>query len=128
MNLQARILFFISRSNWILLFSGAAVGLMFFRFDFTLGILAGGLIAVLNYHLLARTLEKSLRSPKLASISSIIAKYYLRFIASGIVIFLLVAGHYVDPIGLFVGLSVVVASIFAATAVELTKLIFKEAV
>ena len=128
MNLQTRILRFITRSNWILLFAAAALGLMHFRFHFVLGIMAGGLIAMTNYHLLARTLRTSLRSPQPASPRMIIAKYYLRFIASGIIIFLLVAGHCVDPLGLFVGLSVVVASIVAATAVELTQLIFKEAV
>ncbi len=128
MNLQARIPRFINRSNWILLLSAVAVGLLQFRLHFTLGILAGGLIAVLNYRLLARTLNSSLRSPNSDSIRSIIGKYYLRFIASGIVICLLFAGHCVDPLGLLVGLSVVAASILAATAVELTKLIFKEAV
>jgi hypothetical protein len=40
----------------------------------------------------------------------------------------LISGHYVHPIGLFVGLSVVVASIILATMLELTKLIFKEAI
>jgi hypothetical protein len=43
-------------------------------------------------------------------------------------LFLLIAGHVVDPRGLFIGLSVVVASIILATMNELTKLIFKEAV
>jgi hypothetical protein len=57
----------------------------------------------------------------------IIAKYYVRFIASGVIIFFLISGHYVDPLGLFVGLSVVVASIVVATVRELKNLIFKEA-
>ena len=57
----------------------------------------------------------------------IIAKFYVRFIASGVIIFFLISGHYVDPLGLFVGLSVVVASIVVATVRELKNLIFKEA-
>lgn len=128
MNIQARILRFVTRSNWILLFIAASAGLLIAHFDFALGIIAGGLIVTVNFHLLARTLKKSLTPPHLTSHHSIIAKYYLRFIASGIIIFFLIAGHCVDPLGLFVGLSVVVASIFTATALELTKLIFKEAV
>jgi hypothetical protein len=43
------------------------------------------------------------------------------------VIFLLIAGRLVDPIGLVIGLSVVVVSIMLATVRELKKLIFKEA-
>ncbi len=128
MNVQARILRFVTRSNWILLIATAAAGLVLAPVDFAQGIIAGGLIVTVNFHLLARTLKKSLRPPHLASHQSIIAKYYLRFIVSGVIIFMLIAGHCVDPLGLFIGLSVVVASIFTATALELSKLIFKEAV
>ncbi len=128
MNVQARILRFVTRSNWILLIATAAAGLVLTPFEFALGIMAGGLIVTVNFHLLARTLKKALRPPHLASHQSIIAKYYLRFIVSGVIIFMLIAGHCVDPLGLFIGLSVVVASIFTATALELSKLIFKEAV
>jgi hypothetical protein len=40
----------------------------------------------------------------------------------------LIAGHFVNPIGLVLGLSVVVASIVLATLSEAKKLIFKEAI
>ncbi len=128
MNAQARILRFVTRSNWILLFVTTTAGLVWAHVSFALGIAAGGLIVTINFHLLARTLKKSLRPPHPASHHSIIAKYYLRFIASGVIIFILIAGQGVDPLGLFIGLSVVVASIFTATALEFSKLIFKEAV
>ncbi len=128
MNAQARILRFVTRTNWILLIATTAAGLALAQGDFALGIAAGGLIVTINFHLLARTLKKALSPPHLASHHSIIAKYYLRFIASGVIIFILIAGHCVDPLGLFIGLSVVVASMFTARALELSKLIFKEAV
>jgi hypothetical protein len=57
-----------------------------------------------------------------------LAKYYLRFLISGVIIFLLIAGKVVNPVGLILGLSVVVASIMLATACEIKHLIFKEAV
>jgi hypothetical protein len=57
----------------------------------------------------------------------ILGKYYIRFTISGLMIFVLISEHFVDPLGLFVGLSVVVASIMLATIRELTKYIFKEA-
>jgi hypothetical protein len=52
----------------------------------------------------------------------------MRFIASALIIFILISKHYVDPIGLFIGLSIVVASITIATMCEFKKLIFKEAI
>ena len=55
-------------------------------------------------------------------------KYYIRFIISGVIIFLLIRQQVVNPVGLFIGLSVVVASITLATMVEIKHIIFKEAV
>lgn len=127
MDIQKRILLFITRANWVLFAAAVLVGLVAFQFDVALGIFAGGLIVTVNFHLLARTLKKSLTPPHLVSHNVIIAKYYVRFIASGVIIFFLISGHYVDPLGLFVGLSVVVASIVVATVRELKNLIFKEA-
>jgi hypothetical protein len=78
--------------------------------------------------MLARTLKKTLTPPHLASHNAVLAKYYLRFMVSGLIIFLLIAGKVVNPLGLILGLSVVVASIMLATVCEIKHLIFKEAV
>ena len=96
--------------------------------DFAKGIVCGGLIVTLNFHLLYRTLKKSLQPPHIASHVALMAKSYMRFLISGVIIFFLVSKHFVHPLGLFVGLSVVVVSIMAATVCELKKIIFKEAV
>lgn len=96
--------------------------------DFAKGVLFGGLLVTVNFHLLAGTLRKALTPPHLSSHNIVIAKYYLRFIGSGFIIFVLIAGNYVNPVGLVIGLSVVVFSIMLATLCEITKLIFKEAV
>jgi hypothetical protein len=128
LDIQKRILRFVTFANWYFLIAVAAAAIAFCPPEFVWGVVAGGLIVTLNFHLLARTLKKALTPPHLASHKTVIAKYYLRFTISGVVIFFLIAGHYVDPLGLFIGLSVVVASIMAVSARELTKLIFKEAV
>jgi hypothetical protein len=125
---QERILKFVTRANWVL-FAGATVaGFAFTATDFALGIFFGALLVTVNFHLLARTLRRALTPPRLASHNLVLAKYYLRFLVSGFVIFLLIAGRVVHPVGLVIGLSVVVMSIILATMRELKKLIFKEAV
>jgi hypothetical protein len=128
LEIQQRILKFITWSNWVLLISSSITGLILFQPDFAKGIIFGGLIVTINFHLLYRTLRKAFTSPYLSSHNAILAKYYLRFIVSGFIIFVLIAGHYVNPLGLFIGLSVVVASIILATLCEVKKLIFKEAI
>jgi len=95
---------------------------------FALGIIFGGLIVTINFHLLAKTLKNALTPPYLSSHNVILVKYYIRFVISGVIIFFLIKYQVVNPLGLFIGLSVVVASIILATLIEVKKLIFKEAV
>ncbi len=126
--IQKRILTFIVYTNWVLFIITNLGGFLFATPAFARGIFFGGLIVTLNFHLLYRTLRKFLTPSNLVSPNVILAKYYVRFFISGIILFILIAGHYVNPLGLFIGLSVVVASIFLASILEVKKLIFKEAV
>lgn len=127
MVIQKRIIKFIKITNWILFSIVSIVGFLITTPNFAKGIILGGLIVTINFHMLARTLKKALRPPYLASLNVILAKYYIRFIISALIIFVLISKHYVDPRGLLVGLSVVVASIIFATIYETKKLFFKEA-
>lgn len=127
MEIQTRILNFVTRANWLIFFGAGILGLLITPPDFARGIIFGGLLVTLNFHLLARTLKKALTPPHLASHNIVLVKYYIRFMVSGLIIFILIAGHYVNPVGLVIGLSVVVASIILATLRELKNLIFKEA-
>jgi len=128
MIIQKRILTFIIRTNWVLFILTNLGGFLFATPAFAKGIFFGGLIVTLNFYLLYRTLRKSFKPSQLVSPNVILAKYYVRFFISGIILFILISGHYVNPLGLFIGLSVVVASIFLASIIEVKKLIFKEAV
>jgi len=128
LEIQQRIIKFVTRSNWILFGVASILGFAFLSRAMALGILFGGLLVTINFHLLAKTLKKALTPPHLASHNLVLAKYYLRFLISGFIIFLLIAGHIVHPVGLVVGLSIVVFSIILATACEVKKFIFKEAV
>ncbi|OQY58571.1 MAG: hypothetical protein B6245_11225 [Desulfobacteraceae bacterium 4572_88] len=128
MTIQQRLLKFITLTNWILLLASSAIGFLALPPAFARGIVFGGLIVTINFHLLYRTLKKALTPPHLSSHNVVIAKYYVRFIVSGFIIFVLISGHYVNPLGLFIGLSVVVVSILLATLLELKKLFLKEAI
>ncbi|MBU1170782.1 MAG: ATP synthase subunit I [Proteobacteria bacterium] len=127
-SVQQRILEFVTKSNWFIFAVSSVLALVNMELDFALGILTGGLIVTLNFHLLARTLKKSFSPSHLSSHNVILAKYYIRFALSGFLIFGLISRHVVDPLGLLLGLSVVVVSITLATMCELTKHLFREAV
>jgi hypothetical protein len=119
MDTQKRILKFVVIANWILFVSVTIGGFAFLSKLFALGILAGGLIVTVNFHLLWRTLRKAFQPDRLVSHHVVIAKYYMRFFISAIILMILISQHWVDPLGLFVGLSIVVTSIMLATLFEL---------
>ena len=128
MVIEQRLIKFVTITNWILFSIVSIAGFLITTPNFAKGIIFGGLIVTINFHMLYRTLKKAFRPPHLASHNVILAKYYLRFIVSGFIIFVLISKHYVNPIGLFIGLSVVVASIMLATICEVKKLFFEEAI
>ena len=134
MDIQQRMILFISKSNWFIFCVATLFAFINTPLNFALGIFCGGLIVTLNFQALKFTLRRAFKnSSEVASKGrsihhGVLIKYYLRFILSGVMLFLLISKNIVDPLGLVAGLSVVVASFFAATALELTRLIIKEAV
>jgi hypothetical protein len=126
-NAQQRIIQFVTRANWFILVVGAILGFANFSLQVGLGIAAGGLVVTINFHLLAKTLRKALMPPHVASVKGVLCKYYIRFIITAMIIYVLMASHYVDPIGLIAGLSIVVASMMVATLNELRQIFMKEA-
>ncbi len=126
--IEQRLVQFITRTNWILLFSLAVGGFLVLETGFALGILLGGLIVTINFHLLGKTVRRAFQPPGKPSHNAIIAKYYVRFLVSGLIIFVLIWTQAVNPLGLIVGLSIVVASIFLATAGVIKKILCKEVI
>ncbi|MCP4579219.1 MAG: ATP synthase subunit I [Deltaproteobacteria bacterium] len=99
--------------NWIILFILSAVSGIFMTAQFTLGVVLGGLIIIANFSLLHQTMRKAfadqaiMKSKKMA----LIAKFYFRLAIMGLIIYILITNGWVNPLGLAVGLSIVVLSI-----------------
>lgn len=126
--MQQQLITFVRRTNWVLFGVACLAAYLLAGPTFLLGIVCGGFIVTFNFALMARTLRKAFTPPHVASVSSVLAKYYLRFAISGILIFLLISKRIVDPLGLIAGLSIVMISFILAALREITKLIFKEAI
>ena len=74
MDIQQRIINFVTRANWILFGIASIAGFFIFSKSVALGILAGGLLVTINFHLLGKTLRKALAPPHLASYNVVLAK------------------------------------------------------
>ncbi len=128
-----KIVNFIIRTNWLLFMGSSLVALLLASPKVYLGVFLGGLIVTINFHVLKNTVTKNFNQKRVLEkgkslIGALLVKYYLRFALTAVIIFLLISNRSVHPVGLLAGLSVVVASTFIAAAIELTKIIFREAV
>lgn len=112
--------------NWVLLALLASGSFVFFSRKFALGVLAGGILAVANYYLVKRSLRRALDPERQGKTRLLyLLKYGLRFAALGLIIALLLIKGWVSPLGMLLGLSIIVLGIALVGVVEARKLFFK---
>ena len=103
----------LKRLNWVILLLLASVSYFVMSQAFTTGIIIGGLMVITNFHVLQHTIRQGFfpDGSRKTRKASVIAKYYLRLSALGILIYFFLTQKWVDPVGLTVGLSIVVIGI-----------------
>jgi diacylglycerol kinase len=121
-------------ANWSVLAVLVLAGCLWRGREFALGVLVGGLVVVINFHLLHQALRGTLgqlaHSPQEGAGQAkawFAARQLLRFFALLVIIFLLVRHGWVNIFGLLVGLSTVVLTLMLAALHETIKLKNKEA-
>ena len=110
-------------TNWVVLAVLVTAGSLFGNHRFSLGILCGGLISVLNFHWLYHNLLTVFADHLPRAKTAHLTRYFLRLGVTAVVLFLLISGNHVDVIGLVIGLSVVILNIVLTTVLVLTKII-----
>lgn len=104
---------FVKTLSWIVLLVLGLMSFWLMDYHFTAGVIAGGILAILNFDVFERSLtaafspSEGFRFRKAASI----VKYFLRLLVLGLAIYLLLKQNWVHPVGLIVGVSIVVISI-----------------
>ena len=99
--------------NWIILFILGALSGIFMTTRFTLGVILGGLIIIANFSLLHHTMRKAFSDQAIMKSKKMVllGKFYFRLAIMGLIIYILIINGWVNPLGLAVGLSVIVLSI-----------------
>lgn len=113
----------LSIQNWIILMILSSISFFFCGSSFTLGVILGGLIIIANFGMLQHTVLSVFSSQgvmKKKKISTIV-RLYFRLAILGIIIYMLIASRWVNPVGLVVGLSVVVVSIISLAIASIWK-------
>lgn len=97
--------------NWVLL-GGLLILSLFWRSTaLTLGILAGGLTAIIGFYWLHHSLVKTLQNPTNYAARGFKRSYFVRLGALAATLVVLIVVLKVNPLGLAVGLSTVILNI-----------------
>ena len=84
-----------------------------------LGVFLGAAIVTLSFRVLKWQLNKALRTPgKLPQKGRVFASYYLRYVGTLFLVFVVMYYGWADPIAFLIGLSVVVLSILVGGGLE----------
>jgi hypothetical protein len=108
-------------TNWIILAVILVIGLTFGSTRFSLGILCGGLISVVNFHWLYRNLLSVFTKQMERAGKAILIRYYFRLALTAFILYWVISGRLVDMIGLVIGLSVVFMNIVLTAILVLSK-------
>jgi hypothetical protein len=108
-------------TNWIMLAALVGASFLLNTSRFSLGILSGGLISVVNFHWLYRNLMNIFSKHPDRAKKAILIHYYIRLAVTAFVLFWVISGDHVDIIGLVIGLSVVPLNMILTTIMVLTK-------
>ena len=108
-------------TNWILLAILMAGSLVLRSARFSLGIFLGGLISIVNFHMLYRNLLSVFTKHLNRARSALMLRYYLRLAVTAVVLYWIISRNLVDVIGLVIGLSIVVLNIVLTTLLALSR-------
>jgi hypothetical protein len=108
-------------TNWVILAILVLLSWLFMSPRFTLGVILGSLISIVNFHWLHRDLRKVFSNLTGSVKGRIMFKYYIRLAVTAVVLYFIVSREVVDVVGLIAGLSVVVINIVVTAVMVLSK-------
>lgn len=105
----------LTKGSCILLVLMTAAGFILGSQRIAIGILAGGLIAVVNAYWLHYVLKRAMRLPAKKGVRFTQVRYFLRLAVIAVVVSALIVYWNISPLGLLLGLSVLVINIMGLT-------------
>jgi chromate transport protein ChrA len=107
--------------NWIVLGVFVLISLILLPHKFTLGVLFGGFISIINFHWRGHDLKKVFATLSERAKTRILSRFYIRFGITAVALYFIVTSDLVDVIGLLVGLSTVLVNIILTAVMTLSK-------
>jgi hypothetical protein len=98
-------------TNWVVLALLLLGSVVLQSFPFSLGVLLGGMISIVNFYWLHQDLRNTFQRLMDGSRTSILLKYCLRLALTAVLLYLIIAYRVADVLGLLLGLSIVIINI-----------------
>lgn len=113
-------------TNWVVLAVFLLGSSFLLSFRFSLGILLGGLISIINFYWLHQNLRNTFQRLMDGARSSILFKYCIRLAVTAVLLYFIIAYRVADVLGLLLGLSIVVINIVFTVIMTFHKKTFEE--
>jgi hypothetical protein len=115
----------VERRNWFILVGMIVISFSLLPLYFSLGVLIGGVLSIISYYWLYEVVKRAITHTPAAGKITVMLWYYVRLLSIGIVLYLVISRQWVDPIGLLIGLSVVVLNILFTTIRDYKKILLE---
>jgi len=120
----------VRRIEWVTVLLGVSLPLVAWlavSWRAAIGVLQGAAISILSFQVLKWQLTRAfLRSESLPKKGGLFASYYLRFLATLFIVFVVIYYDWADPVPFLVGLSVVVIGILVIGGQEFLVMLSKK--
>ncbi len=113
-------------TNWVVLGLLLLGSTVLQSFHFSLGVLLGGLISIVNFYWLHQNLRDTFQRLMDGSKSSILLKYCVRLVVTAVILYLIIAYRVADVLGLLLGLSIVIINMVFTVIMTFHKKNFEE--
>ena len=102
------------------------VSLIFLPLKAAGGVFVGGLMVCVNLVFFHRLLRPALRPKTWVTPKRVLPGYYILFFITVVIVFLLIYSQLVDPLGLLLGLSTFIITIFSVLVPEVGAILFRK--
>jgi len=107
--------------NWVILALFILISLATMPVAFTLGVLLGGLVCIVNFYWIYRSLQGVFSHSAGTAKFLVMSRHYVRLAIVAVVLFFIVTNDHVDVRGVLLGLSIVIINLVLTALVFMVK-------
>lgn len=94
---------------------------------FSMGVFFGGCYSILNFRLMQLTFDKAMKMPSAKAQKYVQTRYFLRYLITGVVIYVAIINPWVNIVGVLLGLIAVKISVLINTTVSKKNVLINKA-